>query len=89
MVLSKEQKLPIVEGYRRHEGDTGSADVQVAILTSRINALTEHLRIHRHDESTRRGLLKMVGRRRRLLQYLNGQDVGRYRSLIAKLGLRR
>jgi small subunit ribosomal protein S15 len=89
MVLSKEEKLPIVEGYQTHEGDTGSADVQVAVLTARINALTEHLRIHRHDESTRRGLLKMVGRRRRLLQYLNGQDVGRYRSLIAKLGLRR
>lgn len=89
MVLSKEEKLPIVESYQRHEGDTGSADVQAAILTARINALTEHLRIHRHDESTRRGLLKMVGRRRRLLQYLNGQDVGRYRSLIAKLGLRR
>ena len=89
MVLSKEEKLPIVESYQRHEGDTGSADVQVAVLTARINALTEHLRIHRHDESTRRGLLKMVGRRRRLLQYLNGQDVGRYRSLIAKLGLRR
>jgi small subunit ribosomal protein S15 len=89
MVLSKEEKLPIVESYQRHEGDTGSVDVQVAILTTRINALTEHLRIHRHDESTRRGLLKMVGRRRRLLQYLNGQDVGRYRSLIAKLGLRR
>lgn len=89
MVLSKEEKLPIVESYQTHEGDTGSADVQVAVLTARINALTEHLRIHRHDESTRRGLLKMVGRRRRLLQYLNGQDVGRYRSLIAKLGLRR
>ena len=89
MVLSKEEKLPIVESYRQHEGDTGSADVQVAVLTARINALTEHLTIHRHDESTRRGLLKMVGRRRRLLQSLNGQDVGRYRSLIAKLGLRR
>ena len=89
MVLSKEEKLPIVENYQTHEGDTGSSEVQVAILTTRINALTEHLRIHRHDESTRRGLLKMVGRRRRLLQYLNGQDVGRYRSLIAKLGLRR
>ena len=89
MVLSKEEKLPIVESYQTHEGDTGSSEVQVAILTTRINALTEHLRIHRHDESTRRGLLKMVGRRRRLLQYLNGQDVGRYRSLIAKLGLRR
>jgi small subunit ribosomal protein S15 len=89
MVLSKEEKQPIVESYQQHEGDTGSADVQVAVLTARINALTEHLRIHRHDESTRRGLLKMVGRRRRLLQYLNGQDVSRYRSLIAKLGLRR
>ena len=89
MSITKEKKTELIEEFRQSESDSGSPEVQIAILTNRINALTEHLRIHRHDESTRRGLLKMVGRRRRLLQYLNGQDVGRYRSLIAKLGLRR
>ena len=89
MALSKTEIEPIVAEHRIHDSDTGSVEVQVAILTTRINGLTEHLRIHKHDESTRRGLLKLVGRRRRLLQYLNGEDVGRYRSLIAKLGLRR
>ncbi|MCH8827675.1 MAG: 30S ribosomal protein S15 [Chloroflexi bacterium] len=78
-----------MEEYRTHEGDTGSPELQVAVLTKRIFELTDHLRIHKHDESTRRGLLKMVGRRRRLLRYLNGEDVGRYRALIARLGLRR
>ncbi|MCH8060984.1 MAG: 30S ribosomal protein S15 [Chloroflexi bacterium] len=75
--------------YANSENDTGSAEVQVAVLTSRISHLTGHLREHKHDESTRRGLLKLVGRRRRLLRYLNGEDVGRYRTLIARLGLRR
>ena len=89
MALSKIEIEPIVAEHQTHDNDTGSVEVQVAILTTRINGLTEHLRIHKHDESTRRGLLKLVGRRRRLLQYLNGEDVGRYRSLIAKLGLRR
>ena len=89
MALSKTEIEPIVAEHQTHDNDTGSVEVQVAILTTRINGLTEHLRIHKHDESTRRGLLKLVGRRRRLLQYLNGEDVGRYRSLIAKLGLRR
>lgn len=89
MALSKTEIEPIVVEHQIHDSDTGSVEVQVAILTTRINGLTEHLRIHKHDESTRRGLLKLVGRRRRLLQYLNGEDVGRYRSLIAKLGLRR
>ncbi|MCH7626214.1 MAG: 30S ribosomal protein S15 [Chloroflexi bacterium] len=75
--------------YANSENDTGSPEVQVAVLTSRISHLTGHLREHKHDESTRLGLLKLVGRRRRLLRYLNGEDVGRYRTLIARLGLRR
>ncbi|MCH7786396.1 MAG: 30S ribosomal protein S15 [Chloroflexi bacterium] len=75
--------------YQTHEKDTGSPELQVALLTTRISQLTQHLRVHKHDESTRRGLLMMVGRRRRLLRYLNGEDVNRYRSLIARLGLRR
>ncbi len=83
------EKEALISEYRTHEKDTGSTEIQVAVLTTRINELTQHLRVHKHDESTRRGLLSMVGRRRRLLRYLNGEDVGRYRSLIAKLGLRR
>ncbi|MCI0543043.1 MAG: 30S ribosomal protein S15 [Actinobacteria bacterium] len=79
----------IVAEYGTHEGDTGSPEVQVALLTEHINHLTEHLRDHRHDHHSRRGLLLMVGKRRRLLDYLRRQDVERYRSLIAKLGLRR
>jgi small subunit ribosomal protein S15 len=89
MGLERAAKDSIVNEYQAHQGDTGSTEVQVALLTARIIELTEHLRAHKHDESTRRGLLKMVGQRRRLLQYLNGEDVTRYRSLIAKLGLRR
>lgn len=72
-----------------HDSDTGSTEVQVASLSTRIDHLTNHLRAHNHDESTRRGLLKLVGQRRRLLRYLNGKDVNRYRSLIEKLGLRK
>ncbi len=87
--MDKPVKESIVREYQIQEKDSGSTEVQVAILTARINSLTQHLRIHKHDESTRRGLLKMVGRRRRLLQYLNKEDVGRYRSIIGKLGLRR
>jgi small subunit ribosomal protein S15 len=79
----------IIAEYGTHEGDTGSPEVQVALLTERINHLTDHLRDHKHDHHSRRGLLLMVGRRRRLLDYLRRQDVERYRSLIAKLGLRR
>ena len=89
MGLDKAEKQAIISEYRIHDDDTGSTELQVAVLTSRINHLTEHLRAHKHDEGTRRGLLKMVGRRRRLLRYLNGEDVGRYRSLITRLGLRR
>lgn len=89
MVLQKNEKELIVQEHKVHESDTGSTEVQVALLTSRINGLTQHLRVHKHDEATRRGLLGLVGKRTRLLQYLNRQNVGRYRSLIAKLGLRR
>lgn len=87
--MDKAEKQTIIGEYQTHEKDSGSTELQVAVLTARILELTEHLRAHKHDESTRRGLLKMVGRRRRLLRYLNGEDVGRYRSLIARLGLRR
>jgi small subunit ribosomal protein S15 len=83
------EKAETIETYRLHEGDTGSPEVQVALLTARINHLTEHLRIHRGDHHTRRGLLKLIGRRRRLLAYLRKNDVDRYRELIGRLGLRR
>ena len=89
MGLDKPVKEAIVKEFGAREGDTGSTEVQVAVLTARINLLTEHLRVHKHDEATRWGLLGMVGRRRRLLRYLNAQSVGRYRALVAKLGLRR
>ncbi|HSF87068.1 MAG TPA: 30S ribosomal protein S15 [Acidimicrobiia bacterium] len=79
----------LIEEYGTHETDTGSPEVQVAVLTERINHLTEHLRSHKKDHHSRRGLLMMVGKRRRLLNYLRNQDVERYRSLIARLGLRR
>jgi small subunit ribosomal protein S15 len=87
--LDKADKQAVIEEYRLHENDTGSTETQVAVLTSRITELTQHLRSNNHDESTRRGLLKMVGRRRRLLRYLNSEDVNRYRAIIARLGLRR
>ena len=79
----------IIEEFGTHEADTGSPEVQVALLTERINHLTDHLRVHKKDHHSRRGLLMMVGKRRRLLTYLDNQDVERYRSLIARLGLRR
>ncbi len=82
------EKQAIIAEYKTNENDTGSTDVQVALLTARINRLTQHLRENKHDESTRRGLLKMVGRRRRLLRYLNGENVAQYRTLISRLGLR-
>ena len=82
-------KDEIIQEHRTHEDDTGSPEVQVAVLTRRIAHLTEHLREHKHDFHSRRGLLKLVGRRRRLLKYLQKKDVERYRALIAKLGLRR
>jgi small subunit ribosomal protein S15 len=84
-----QDKQEIIGEHRTHDGDTGSPEVQVAVLTRRIAHLTEHLREHKHDYHSRRGLLKMVGKRRRLLKYLQKKDVERYRALIAKLGLRR
>ena len=87
--MDKADKQAVIEEYRTHDKDNGSTESQVAVLTARITELTQHLRENKHDESTRRGLLKLVGRRRRLLRYLNSEDVGRYRTLIARLGLRR
>lgn len=84
-----ETKQEIVERFAREEGDTGSPEVQVALLTARINHLTEHLKVHDKDHHSRRGLLQMVGKRKRLLGYLRGEDIERYRELIAELGLRR
>jgi len=88
MGLDKSIKEAVVKEYKTRDGDTGSAEVQVALLTTRIIGLTNHLREHNHDESTRRGLLQMVGKRRRLLRYLNAEDVERYRALVSRLGLR-
>jgi len=89
MTLTVEQKQEIVQKHGRGENDTGSAEVQVALLTARINELTEHLREHKRDHHSRRGLLMLVGKRRRLLGYLQESDLDRYRALIAELGLRR
>ena len=89
MALETVQKQEIITGYRLHESDTGSPEVQIALLTERINSLTDHLRANRHDHHSRRGLLQMVGRRRRLLAYLSNKDVERYRATIARLGLRK
>ena len=88
-MITKEKKDELVEQYRTHPTDTGSPEVQVAVLTQRINELTGHMRVHRHDFHTQRGLLMLVGQRRRLLAYLNKTHVDRYRTLIARLGLRR
>jgi small subunit ribosomal protein S15 len=88
-MLAQELKSEIIQNYRVNEADTGSAEVQIAMLTQRINDLTQHLRVHRKDHHSRRGLLMMVGRRRRQLAYLNKTDVERYRAIIAKLGLRK
>jgi len=89
MTLTKEAKLEIVDKHGRHDGDTGSPEVQIALLTTRINELTEHLRTHPKDHYSRRGLLKLVGRRRRLLDYLQRTSLESYRALIKELGLRR
>lgn len=89
MPLNKEVKTKVITDYHRHESDTGSPEVQVAILTSRILQLTDHLRTHKHDESSRRGLLKLVGQRRRLLAYLRRNDYQRYLALTEQLKLRR
>lgn len=88
MTLSKEQKTELMQGYARHEKDTGSPEVQIAILTTRIQYLTEHLKAHQSDQHSRRGLLKLVGQRRRHLKYLNQTNPEAYRALIQRLGLR-
>ncbi len=87
--MNKEKKTQTIQDNQLHEGDTGSTEVQVALLTGRINQLTTHLVAHRHDYHTQRGLLKLVGHRRKLLAYLTREDVGRYHNLIKKLGLRK
>ena len=87
--MLKEEKTAVIDANRTHENDTGSPEVQIAILTKRINDLTEHLKVHKNDHHSRRGLLKMVGRRRNLLNYLMKKDIERYRAIIAKLGIRK
>ena len=89
MILTQEDKLEVVERFGKDAQDTGATEVQIALLTRRINDLTEHLRTHKHDHHSRRGLLMLVGRRRRFLNYLQKKDLERYRSLIRELGLRR
>ncbi len=89
MSVAEREKSGIIREHQKHEGDTGSPEVQIALLTARINYLTEHLKGHKKDHSSRLGLLKLVGQRRRLLRYLQDQEVARYRTIIAKLGIRR
>ena len=89
MAFTKETKSGIIVSYATHDGDTGSPEVQVALLSERINYLTEHFKVHAKDHHSRRGLLKLVGQRRRLLDYLKSKDVGRYADLIRKLGIRK
>ncbi|WP_210363866.1 30S ribosomal protein S15 [Bacillus sp. REN3] len=89
MAISKERKNELINEFKTHESDTGSPEVQIAVLTEEINTLNDHLRVHKKDHHSRRGLLKMVGKRRNLLTYLRNKDVSRYRELINKLGLRR
>ena len=89
MVLSSEEKKELIDRYKRHDVDTGSPEVQVGLLTHRISYLTEHLKVHKKDHHSRRGLLMLVGRRRRLLNYVKNKDVKRYRTIIETLGLRR
>lgn len=88
MALTPEEKQTIIKQFQRHEGDTGSPEVQIALLTARINYLTEHLKVHRKDFHSRYGLVKLVGQRRQLLNYLANQDIQRYRALVEKLGIR-
>ena len=87
--MTKERKQEIIETYRRDESDTGSPEVQIALLTERISELTEHLKVHQKDNHSRRGLLKMIGKRRNLLNYLAKKDIQRYRDIVEKLGLRK
>jgi small subunit ribosomal protein S15 len=88
-MLRKDEKTAVIEANKTHENDTGSPEVQIAILTKRINDLTEHLKVHKKDHHSRRGLLKMVGKRRNLLNYLKSKDIERYRATIEKLGIRK
>ena len=88
-MITKDQKTTVIEANKTHENDTGSPEVQIAILTERINQLTEHLKVHAHDNHSRRGLYKMIGKRRSLLDYLMKKDIERYRAIIAKLGIRK
>lgn len=88
-MITKDKKQAVIEAYATHPGDTGSPEVQIAVLTSRITELNEHLDTHKKDHHSRRGLLKMVGHRRNLLSYLKGKDLDRYRTLIARLGIRK
>ena len=88
-MIQKDVKAKVIADNATHEGDTGSPEVQIAILTARINELTEHLRVHIHDNHSRRGLYKMIGKRRKLLDYLMAKDIERYRAIIAKLGIRK
>ena len=88
-MITKEQKTTIIEANKTHENDTGSPEVQIAILTERINQLTEHLKVHKKDNHSRMGLFKMIGKRRRLLDYVAKNDIERYRAIIAKLGIRK
>ncbi len=89
MTMTKDEKTQVIDSYKTHEGDTGSPEVQVAILTERITYLTGHFKTHKKDHHSRRGLLKLVGQRRRLLDYLRDKEVSRYRTLIQRLGIRR
>lgn len=89
MTMTREQKNVIIEQFKAHDTDTGSSEVQIALLTNRINHLTEHLKTHKNDHHSRRGLMKMVGRRRRLLDYLRQVDISRYRAILEKLNLRK
>ena len=88
-MIRKDEKTAVIEANRTHATDTGSPEVQIAILTARIQELTEHLKVHIHDNHSRRGLLKMVGKRRKMLDYLMAKDIERYRAIIAKLGIRK
>ena len=87
--MEKERKAEVINEYKRHDGDTGSAEVQIALLTERINHLNEHLKVNKNDKHSRRGLLKMVGRRKGMLDYLKSIDIEKYREIVARLGLRK
>ena len=88
-MITKDQKTVVIDANKTHEGDTGSPEVQIALLTARISQLTEHLKVHKKDDHSRLGMYKMVGKRRRLLEYLSRKDIERYRAIIAKLGIRK